>query len=371
VLELGQVISAPYAGLMLADLGAEVTKVEVPGTGDSARDPSVTPLGDVSATFVTFNRNKRSIALDLADEAEYALFGELVAGADVVLTNMVPRVATKLRVDPATLRALNPALVHCSILGFRSEDERSSEPTYDLTHQALVGLMLMEGRPGDPPLRVCVPIADLLTAHFAVQAVLAALVARDRDGVGDAIEVPMYDAMVSLLTYTATLYLNAGQPARRMGSEHEYVVPWQAVEARDGALVVATRSAKFWERLCTAVGREDWLDDPRFATNEARLAHRDLMREVLDEVFRTRTVAAWLDILQGVGVPAAPVRTVAEALDAAPSEVPGLVHEVDCDGRTLRLVGSPLRFSRLEVACPEPPPALDELGATLREGRRP
>jgi crotonobetainyl-CoA:carnitine CoA-transferase CaiB-like acyl-CoA transferase len=160
VLELGQVISAPYAGLLLADLGAEVIKVEPPLFGDSARDPAVTGMGGISATFVTFNHNKGSIALDLKDPAQYAALIELVRHADVFLTNTIPAVAQRLRIDPATLRPLNPRLITCSIQGFQDDDIRASEPSYDLTHQALAGYMLMEGSPGDPPARVCIPSAQ-------------------------------------------------------------------------------------------------------------------------------------------------------------------------------------------------------------------
>jgi crotonobetainyl-CoA:carnitine CoA-transferase CaiB-like acyl-CoA transferase len=361
VLEIGQVISAPYAGLLLAELGAEVIKIEPPGVGDSARNPEVTGMGDDSATFVTFNRNKKSVVLDLRDARHYEFFTNLARDADVVLTNMLPAAAERLQIDAAVLRGLNPRLVTCSITGFRSEDARSGEPSYDLTHQALAGYLLFEGRPGDPPQRICIPLADLATAQFAVNAILAALFARWVTGVGDDIEVPMYDSMLSLLTYTATLYLNTGKEPGRAGAAHEYTAPWQAVSAKDGDLVLAVRSEKFWHRLCEAIGDPAVAFDPLFDTNSRRLENRVAMTEMLNAHFSGKTVQEWLTALRAAGVPAAPVRTVAAALDEAVATGSELIQEIEHQqlGR-LRVVGNPVRFAGMDLAYPTRPPALDE-----------
>jgi crotonobetainyl-CoA:carnitine CoA-transferase CaiB-like acyl-CoA transferase len=372
ILELGQVISAPYAGLLLADLGAEVIKVEPPLVGDSARDPAVTAMKGSSATFVTFNHNKKSIALDLKDPAEYATLIELVRSADVFLTNTIPAVAQRLRIDPATLRPLNPRLITCSIRGFQDDDFRAGEPSYDLTHQALAGYMLLEGSPGDPPARVSIPLADLGAAHFAVNAILAALYARTRTGLGDDIRIPMYDAMLSLLTYTATLYLNTGKEPVRMGSAHEYTAPWQAVSAKDGALVVAVRSEKFWRRLCVAIGRPDLETDPRFADNRHRLANRQLMSDLLNEAFRADTVASWLARLRAAAVPVAPIRSVADALSEAVASGSDIIEVIDDPGAgPIRIVGNPIRFQAMSLSEPKPAPQLNgsaaELGITSAE----
>jgi crotonobetainyl-CoA:carnitine CoA-transferase CaiB-like acyl-CoA transferase len=366
VLEIGQVISAPYAGLLLADLGAEVIKIEPPGVGDSARNPEVTGMGDDSATFVTFNRNKKSVVLDLRDARHYDFFTDLARDADVVLTNMVPATAARLRVDAAVLRRLNPRLITCSITGFRREDARSAEPSYDLTHQALAGYMLFEGRPGDPPQRVCIPLADLATAQFAANGILAALYARSVTGVGDDIEVPMYDSMLSLLTYTATLYLNTGKAPARAGSAHEYTAPWQPVTARDGDLVVAVRSEKFWNRLCEAIGDPSIACDPRFDTNSRRLENREAMTQMLNAHFVGRTVEEWLTTMRTAGVPVAPVRTVAAALDEAVATGNGLIQQIEHQqARGLRVVGNPVRFASMDLAYPSRPPALGEHAAEL------
>jgi CoA:oxalate CoA-transferase len=221
--------------------------------------------------------------------------------------------------------------------------------------------MMMEGRPGDPPLRMCLPIADLGAAMFAVQAVLAALFERQRSGLGDDIEIPMYDSMLSLLTYTSTLYLNAGKGPQRMGSDHEYTVPWQATSGSDAPFVVAVRSDKFWARLCAAIDRPEWVDSERFATNAGRLCHRDELRAELDATFATRTAREWLAILADAGVPASPIRTVDEALTAAPDEVPHMLGKIAHETLgTVQFVRNPISYARLDLAEPAPAPALGE-----------
>lgn len=369
VLELGQVISAPYAGLLLADLGAEVIKIEAPPEGDSARNPEVTPLEGQSATFLTLNRNKRSLMLDLKLARDYDTFAGLVRTADIVIGNLTPRVARNLRVDADSLTKLNPRIICCSIQGFRSESPRSDEPSFDLVHQALTGYMLMEGRPGDPPLRVSIPIADLSVALFAVYGVLAAVASRAKTGLGDCIEVPMYDSLLSLLTYTATLFLNTGKVPERMGSAHAYTMPWQAVRTKDGYVVVACRSQRFWIRLCEALGADEWIDDARFSTNQARLGHRDDLEQLLETAFGAFTTAEALERLRRAGVPAAPVRTVDRALDELAALDTSVIQQFeDPSLGAVRIVGNPVRFARMNVAAPAPAPALNEYAA--EEARR-
>ncbi len=367
VLEFGQVISAPYAGLLLAELGAEVIKIEGPGGGDSARNAEITGIGELSATFVTFNHNKRSLVLDLKDADDYRTFTDLVTTAHVVLTNMTPRVMQRLRIDYATLSEVNPELVVCAIQGFPNNDPRVDEPSYDLTHQALSGLMLFEGRPDDAPLRMCLPIADLASAQFAVNGILAALLSRQRTGRGDFVCVPMYHAMLSLLTYTATLYLTAGKEPIRTGVEHEHTVPWQAVTARDRDLVLAVRSEKFWHRLCHAIDRPDLIDDARFASNSARLNHRGELRALLEKAFADQDADHWLSRLAEYGVPSAKVRTVKEALDEARELGSPLVQSFDQHGfGSVTLLGSPLEFGSAARLTVGPAPELDEYRDELR-----
>jgi crotonobetainyl-CoA:carnitine CoA-transferase CaiB-like acyl-CoA transferase len=281
--------------------------------------------------------------------------------ADVVLTNMVPATATKLRIDPDTLRAMNNALITCRITGFRSDSPRVDEPSFDLTHQALAGYLTISGTEEAGPIRVGIPIADLAVALFSAYGVLAALVNRERTGNGENIEVPMYDSLLSLLTYQATLYLNAGEVPARVGSAHPHTVPWQAFQAIDGGFVVAVRNQKFWQRLCTSLNRDDLAVDPRFATNEARLSYRLELERELQTVFSAGTRAHWIDQLRAGGVPVAPVNTVADALDAELSSGSALIGEFeDADLGAVKFINNPVRFSRMTLAPPEPAPALDE-----------
>jgi formyl-CoA transferase len=361
VLEIGQVISAPYAGLLLADLGAEVTKIEPHGTGDSTRNPAVTAMGGKSATFLTLNRNKRSICLDLRDPDDQRTLRGLVAGADVVLSNMVPWTATRLGIDPTTLTAMNPSVIVCRVLGFRADHPMVDEPSFDLTHQALTGYMTMGGFAGDPPSRVPIPIADLAVAQFAVNAILAALFNRQQTGLGEHIDVPMSDVLLSLLTYQATLYLNQGDVPERLGSAHPHTIPWQAFAASDGYLVVAVRSQRFWERLCTSIDRADLLVDPRFGTNPDRLAHRSELDDILGETFLQRTVKQWLDLLRDSGVPSAPVRDIGDALQAEVDAGSPLIQEFDDpDLGPVKVVGNPVRFTRMQTVQPAAAPELGE-----------
>jgi crotonobetainyl-CoA:carnitine CoA-transferase CaiB-like acyl-CoA transferase len=360
VLELGQVISAPYAGLLLADLGAEVIKIERPGVGDSARDAQVTDMHGHSATFVTFNRNKKSVALDLSEEGDYSAFLSLVARSDVVLSNLLPPAARRLGVDPDTLRRHNPRLITCMITSYGSSAPESEHPSYDLIHQALSGFMMLNGQESDPPIRMGIPLADLAAGMFSAYGVLGALQGRERTGRGDSIDISMYECMIHLLSYQATMYLTAGIIPQRMGSAHEYVVPWQAFQTLDGWLVVAARANHFWSAMCTAMRLEHLGADPRFADNTARLSNRHVLEAILAEEFRRDDTGTWLKRLVAAGVPTAPVRTVPEALDAEAERPGGLIHTASHpDLGAMRMAGNPVHYAELELVEHLPAPELD------------
>ncbi len=361
VLELGQVVAAPYAGLLLADLGAEVIKIERPPFGDSARDPQVTGMRGQSATFLTFNRNKKSIALDLSDDGDYATFLELVVRADVVVSNLLPLAARKLKVDSASLRRQNERLITCTISSFGSEATESEKPSYDLVHQALTGFMMLNGQKSDPPTRMGIPIADLASGLFAAYGILAALQGRHLTGQGEEIDISMYECMLSLLTYQATMYLTAGVEPQRMGSAHEHVVPWQAFRTVDGWIVVAIRANHFWVALCQAMRMEHLIDDLRFHENKSRLENRIELESILAAKFLTDHTDGWLKRLSDSGVPAAKVRTVPEALDAEILRPDGIVRSTPHpDLGEIKTVANPVRFSEMELAEHDLAPELDQ-----------
>jgi len=343
VLELGQVIAGTLAGALLADMGATVIKVE-PLSGDAARNASIAPIRGYSGLHLTFNRGKKSVALDLKKPEGLQVFYQLARHADVVIDNFRPGVMARLGIDYTTLAHHNPRIITCSVTGYGQTGPWKDRAAFDLAVQAISGHMSITGQPDGPPCRVGIPLADIAGAIFASLGVLAALHHRERTGRGCEIDVSMFDCMLSLLTYDATVYLNTGREPTRLGSAHAFMVPWQAFATQDGHIAVAVREEKFWERLCDAVGLSQLKKDPRFTTNAARLQHRWELEALLQEQLSRRTTAEWMELFEQADIPAAPVNTVAEALNSPHARARGILKEYDHPVLGLiRYVGSPLR----------------------------
>jgi crotonobetainyl-CoA:carnitine CoA-transferase CaiB-like acyl-CoA transferase len=358
VIELGQVIAGTFGGVMFADLGAEVIKVEAP-RGDLGRNPQIGAFSGTSSLFLTHNRGKKSVVVDLKLQAGLAVFHRLVERSDIVVDNFRPGVLERLRVDHDTLAKVNPRVISCSITGFGGVHEERGRPSFDLTHQALSGHMSITGEPGRPA-RAGVPLADLSGGAFGAIAILSALLERERTGRGQRVEVSMLHVMAYLLGYDATMYLNTGDVPRPWGSGHAYHVPWQAFETADGWLVVATREERFWRQYCAAIGRPELAEDARFATNLDRLEHRDVLVPLLEDVMRTRSTGEWLSALDAAEVPVARVNDVGQAL-AEPSLADGAIVDVPYPPLgTVRMVSSPIRFGASPPAVPGAPPLLGE-----------
>jgi crotonobetainyl-CoA:carnitine CoA-transferase CaiB-like acyl-CoA transferase len=371
ILELGQIIAGTYGCQVLSDLGAEVIKVESP-EGDLGRNPSVAHYRGLSALFLTFNRNKKSIVIDLKTEAGCAIFYDLVKVSDVVLDNFRPGVLERLRIDYPTLSAVNPRVIQCSVTGFGLTGAYKDYPALDINIQAISGHMAITGEPDRPPVRVGIPLADLSGGIFSCKGILAALFDRERTGRGRRIELSMFDCMLNLLGYIGTLWLTNGDLPRPPGSAHDYSVPWQAFAAADGYVVVATRQEVFWRRLCTVIEQPELADDPRFATNLKRIENRNELIARLEKIFANRTVADWLERLRASEVPVAPVNN----LDSAFAEPPVaeremiLAYEHPQVGH-VRLPGNPIKFSGVDGTISNPAPMLGEhtdavLGGILR-----
>jgi len=360
VLELGQIIAGTYGNQVLSDLGAEVIKVETP-EGDLGRIPSVAPYRGLSALFLTFNRNKKSIVINLKTDAGREIFHELVKVSDVVVDNFRPGVLERLKVDYATLSRINPRIIQCSVTGFGEAGAYRDYPALDLIIQAISGHMAITGEPGRPPVRVGIPLADMSGGIYSCKGILAALYARERTGRGQRVEVSMFDAMLNLLSYIATLWLTGGVLPRPPGSAHEYSVPWQAFEAKDGHIVVATRQEGFWRKLCSALAEPGLAEDPRFASNAERIAHREALVPRLERIFRTRTVADWLARLRAAEVPAAPVNNLDGAFAEPPVAEREMIVEYDHPevGR-VRLPGNPIKMSDMTGTPSQPAPRLGE-----------
>ena len=360
ILELGQIIAGTYGSQVLSDLGAEVIKIEGP-EGDLGRIPSVAPYRGVSTLFLTFNRNKKSVVINLKTDAGRALFYDLVKVSDVVIDNFRAAVLERLKIDYATLSAINPRIIQCSVTGFGAQGAYKDYPALDIIIQAISGHMAFTGEPNRPPARVGIPLADLSGGIFSCKAILAALFDRERTGRGCRVETSMFDGMLNLLSYIGTLYLTAGELPAPQGSAHEFTVPWQAFEAKDGYVVIATRQDNFWRKLCAVLGESGLADDPRFATNPKRLENRAVLVPILENILRKRTVASWLEKFRAAEVPAAPVNNLDRAFAEPPVAERGMIvaYEHPDVGR-VRLPGNPIKITGAPETPSRPAPRLGE-----------
>jgi crotonobetainyl-CoA:carnitine CoA-transferase CaiB-like acyl-CoA transferase len=344
ILELGQVIAGNFGGVLLADMGAEVIKVE-PLTGDTARNPSIAPYRGESSIHLCMNRGKKSVSLDLKSDEGKELFLRLVEQADAVVDNFRPGVMTRLGIDHGELKKRNPDIVTVSVTGFGETGPSKDRPAFDLV-QAYSGHMYITGEPGRPPSRVGIPLADIAGGIFACLSVLAALAGRGVHGTGAHADVSMLDSLVSMLSYDALEHLNSGRDVQRMGTAHSHMVPWQAFEVLDGHVVVAAREEKFWQRLCDALERPDLKQHALTADNTARVTNRTWLVAELEAAFATKTKAEWMKILDEHDIPSGPVNDFSEVFtdpQIVAREVVG-VYDHSTLG-AVRYVRSPSRFT--------------------------
>jgi crotonobetainyl-CoA:carnitine CoA-transferase CaiB-like acyl-CoA transferase len=360
ILELGQIMAGTYGSQVLSDLGAEVIKIETPD-GDLGRIPSVAPYKGWSGLFLTLNRNKQSVVVNLKTDQGRALFYDLVKVADVIVDNFRPGVLERLQIDYATLSALNPRLIHCSVTGYGGEGAYKDYPAVDIIIQAISGHMGITGERGRPPVRVGIPIADMSGGIFSCKGILAALYDRERTGKGRRIEISMFDAMLNLLGYMGTMWLTNGEVPQPPGSAHDYTVPWQAFETKDGYVVVATRQENFWRKLCVVLEAPELADDARFASNAGRVEHRAVLVPQLEAILRTRTTADWLARMRAADVPCAPVNNIDGAFSEPPVAEREMIVEYDHpDVGKVRLPGNPIKMAGMEGTISKPAPRLGE-----------
>lgn len=369
VLELARVLAGPWCGMTLADLGADVIKVEPPA-GDDTRGygppflengPDDGPAAGMSAYFASCNRGKRSIVLDLRSPDSRPLLETLIRDSDVLIENFRTGTAESLGLDAATLHALNPRLIVCSISGYGRNGPGAHRPGYDFAIQAESGLMSITGPADGPASKVGVATTDITTGLNATVAILAALHRRARTGAGEHIEVALFDSQVQALANVAASALFTGEEARRHGNAHPSIVPYDIFRARDGAFALACASDRLWRKLCTLIARPAWIDDPRCADNAARVRNRDWLIPELAHCFAHDTVAAWLERFDAEGIPAAPVNGVHAALHGELATARGL--RVEIDG--VPMVASPLRFGGVPAMAGRRPPGLGEHQAEI------
>ncbi|MDQ1527904.1 MAG: hypothetical protein QOG18_2517 [Microbacteriaceae bacterium] len=346
ILSLEQFGAGPFGTSHLADLGAEVIKIEDPGSGgDVGRYVPPFTSGEDSLFFEAFNRGKKSISLDLGSPAGRAIFNELVKVSDAVYSNMRGDVPAKIGITYDDLKGINPAIVCCSLSGFGMTGPRRAEPGYDYVIQGLTGWMDITGEPDGPPTKSGLSIVDFSTGYVAALALLAGLHAAQRDGVGMDCDVSLYETALSMLTYPGVWHLNAGfNPKRMHNSAHPSVVPFQAFEASDGWLVVAAPKEKFWTRLTGVLGRPDLADNARFRTLADRQQNSVELLEILDGLFATRTVAEWVTDLKAASVPSGEVKSVADAFLDPQVEARNMIVEAEHPVYgTVKTIASPVR----------------------------
>jgi crotonobetainyl-CoA:carnitine CoA-transferase CaiB-like acyl-CoA transferase len=362
VADFGRVLAGPYMTMLLADLGAEVVKIERPGTGDDTRTWGP-PFADGQATyFLGVNRNKRSVALDLTDPKGLAAARALVDRADVLVENFRPGTMDRLGLGYEQVRASNPGLVYCSVTGFGSA-EGAHLAGYDLLVQAMGGLMSITGEPGGPGTKAGVALVDVVTGLHAGLGVLAALRHRDRTGQGQRIEVSLLTSLLSALTNQAAAHLATGTVPRPLGNRHPSITPYEVFEASDRPLVLAVGTDRQFRALCARIGSPGLADDPRFATNTARVAHREELAAALSGPLATRTADAWFEELTAAGVPCGPINDLAGAFAFA--DRMGLPARVPDTAAGPGQVAHPVAFEATPAAYRSAPPRLGEHTAEI------
>jgi crotonobetainyl-CoA:carnitine CoA-transferase CaiB-like acyl-CoA transferase len=362
VADFSRVLAGPLCTQTLGDLGADVIKVERPGAGDDTRTWGP-PFVEQGATYyLGLNRNKRSIALDLADSDDARLARRLADRADVLVESFRPGTIDRLGLGYDAVAETNPGVVYCSISAFGSGEQAARLPGYDLLLQAMSGLMSVTGEPEGRPLKVGAALIDMVCGLYATTGVLAALQARERTGRGQRVEVSLMDSALAGLLNQASAHLMAGVVPGRLGNRHPSIAPYETFRASDGDFAVAVGNDAIFVRLCGAIGRPELGGDPRFATNAARLSNREELGAILEGALDREPAAAWVQRLSEAGVPAGPINDVGEAFALA--EALGLEPVWDVDG--VRGVRSPLQFSETPAAARRRPPALGEHSDELR-----
>ncbi|MBZ0160626.1 CoA transferase [Candidatus Methylomirabilis sp.] len=361
VLDLSRHLAGPYCAMMLGDLGAEVIKVERPGVGDESRHWGPPFFSGESAYYLCCNRNKQSLTLNFKHERGLALARELARGSDVLIENFRVGVLDKLGLGYADLKAINPRLVYCSISGFGHTGPDRKLGSYDFLIQGRSGLMSITGEPDGPPMKVGVAIADVAAGLFACNAVLSALFARERTGIGQHLDIALYDSQIAVLANVASNYLCSSEIPGRWGNAHKSIVPYEAFQAADDYLILAIGNDEQWQRFCTAAGVAAWAQDARFATNPQRVAHRETLIPLLYSLLSSKTVAEWLKLCAEADVPAGPVNAIDKVFADPQVGARGMLVQMPHPTLgTVQLAGTPLNLSATPAEMRLPPPLLGE-----------
>ncbi len=357
VIELGQAVAGPYIGTLLADLGAEVIHIERPKIGDLARN-WIPIRGDLSFYFAVVNRNKKSLTLDLKHEKGREIFFQLAEKADVIIENFVPGVVKKLGVDYESVKKVNPDIIYCHVSGFGQDGPYRDRPAFDQLIQGEAGIISYTGT-RETPCKINVPITDLLASMYGVYAVLAALLRRERTGEGMEIDVSLFDCAVTLMTNLMNMVVVEGMSDAelRMGTKYFLATPYEPYPAGDGKLVnIVVATEWHWKEFCKAIGLEELINDPRFATNQERLKHRDELEKIIVNKLKEKSRDEWIDILLKAGVPCGAVNTISEVIEHPQTRHRKVVVEVEYPGvGKIKLFNNPVKFVGYEIEVKRPP----------------
>ena len=362
VIDLTRVLAGPYCTMMLGDLGADIIKIEVPGRGDDTRHwgPPFTKGGE-SAYYLSANRNKRSMTLNLKSEQGLEILKKLIAKGDVLVDNFKTGTLSRWGLDYETLQEIRPGLIYCTVTGYGYTGPYSSRPGYDLIVQATGGFMSITGPENGDPSRAGVAIADISTGMFAANAILAALYSREQTGKGQRIDMSLLDSQVALLSYAATNYFVSGSITNRLGNAHPNIVPYQSFKARDMHFVLAVGNDKQWEILCKSINKPEWIDDKKYSTNAVRVNNRKVLIDHLSKLFATQNAKYWLDIFDEVGLPSGPINELDKVFENEQIKSRDmrieLPHSID---NKVTLLNSPIKIPTSPTKPHKAPPTLGE-----------
>ena len=362
VIDLTRVLAGPYCTMMLGDLGADIIKIEVPGKGDDTRHwgPPFTKGGE-SAYYLSANRNKRSLTLNLKSEQGLEILKKLIAKGDVLVDNFKTGTLARWGLDYETLQEIRPGLIYCTVTGYGYTGPYSSRPGYDLIVQATGGFMSITGPENGDPSRAGVAIADISTGMFAANAILAALYSREQTGEGQRIDMSLLDSQVALLSYAATNYFVSGSITNRLGNAHPNIVPYQSFKARDMHFVLAIGNDKQWGIFCKSINKPEWIDDEKYSTNAVRVNNRKVLVNHLSKLFATQNAKYWLDIFDKVGLPSGPINELDQVFENEQTKSRDmrieLPHSID---NKVTLLNSPIKIPTSTTKPHKAPPTLGE-----------
>ena len=362
IIDLTRVLAGPFCTMMLAEMGARVIKVENPKGGDDARHFEPFHQGQ-SAYFLSLNRGKESIALDLKVDGDRKVFLDLIGGADVLVENYRPGILDRLKLGYEDLRHGNPRLIYAAISGFGHTGPWSRKPAYDMIVQALGGLMSITGLPGSPPTKAGTSVGDITGGLFALAGITSALFHRERTGQGCKVDVSLLDGQIAILESAVLRYVTSGTIPQPMGNRHPSIAPFEPFETADRAIIIAAGNDALYQRLCKALGRLELATDPRFDNNSARLQNIDALKSALEAVLRLHPAAHWLSLLEKEGIPCSLINTVADAVEHPQIQARNMIVRAG----DLRMAGNPIKFSAFpDLPERKPAPALDADGIKIR-----